>query len=149
MHLGCQCDIGGSVGQACNERHGRCRCRPNVEGPKCNQWVTGKSTYRCSSVQFVWGSVMTLVCLFRPRLDHYFPDLHHMKFEVEEGTTMDGRPVRFGYNPLEFESFSWRGYAQMSPIQVHKHTLIRLCFHLENDLMINNNNNNNNNKLLE
>ncbi len=54
-----------------------------------------------------------------------------MKFEVEEGTTMDGRPVRFGYNPLEFESFSWRGYAQMSPIQVHKHTLIRLCFHLE------------------
>uniref|UniRef100_A0A8C2F1I2 Laminin, alpha 5 n=1 Tax=Cyprinus carpio TaxID=7962 RepID=A0A8C2F1I2_CYPCA len=86
---GCQCDIGGSVGQACDERRGRCRCRPNVEGPKCKQ----------------------------PRPDHYFPDLHHMKFEVEEGTTMDGRPVRFGYNPLEFESFSWRGYAQMSPIQ--------------------------------
>ncbi|XP_043080700.1 laminin subunit alpha-5 isoform X1 [Puntigrus tetrazona] len=86
---GCQCDIGGSVGQACDERHGRCRCRPNVEGPKCNL----------------------------PRPDHYFPDLHHMKFEVEEGTTMDGRPVRFGYNPLEFESFSWRGYAQLSPIQ--------------------------------
>ncbi|XP_016099348.1 laminin subunit alpha-5 [Sinocyclocheilus grahami] len=86
---GCQCDIGGSVGQVCDERHGRCRCRSNVEGPKCNQ----------------------------PRPDHYFPDLHHMKFEVEEGTTMDGRPVRFGYNPLEFESFSWRGYAQMSPMQ--------------------------------
>nr|XP_009294934.1 laminin subunit alpha-5 isoform X1 [Danio rerio] len=86
---GCQCDIGGSVGQACDERYGRCRCRPNVEGPKCKQ----------------------------PRPDHYFPDLHHMKFEVEDGTTMDGRPVRFGYNPLEFESFSWRGYAQMSPIQ--------------------------------
>uniref|UniRef100_A0A8C1MWR1 Laminin subunit alpha-5 n=1 Tax=Cyprinus carpio TaxID=7962 RepID=A0A8C1MWR1_CYPCA len=86
---GCQCDIGGSVGQACDEWHGKCRCRPNVEGPKCNQ----------------------------PRPDHYFPDLHHMKFEVEEGTTMDGHPVRFGYSPLEFESFSWRGYAQMSPIQ--------------------------------
>uniref|UniRef100_A0A9J7XYR4 Laminin subunit alpha-5 n=1 Tax=Cyprinus carpio carpio TaxID=630221 RepID=A0A9J7XYR4_CYPCA len=86
---GCQCDIGGSVGQACDEWHGRCRCRPNVEGPKCNQ----------------------------PRPDHYFPDLHHMKFEVEEGTTMEGHPVRFGYSPLEFESFSWRGYAQMSPIQ--------------------------------
>uniref|UniRef100_A0A8C1MCI5 Laminin, alpha 5 n=1 Tax=Cyprinus carpio TaxID=7962 RepID=A0A8C1MCI5_CYPCA len=98
---GCQCDIGGSVGQACDERRGRCRCRPNVEGPKCKQ----------------------------PRPDHYFPDLHHMKFEVEEGTTMDGRPVRFGYNPLEFESFSWRGYAQMSPIQVHKHT--RISLHLE------------------
>ncbi|XP_030624223.1 laminin subunit alpha-5 [Chanos chanos] len=86
---GCQCDIGGSAGLSCNERTGRCTCRPNVEGPKCN----------------------------RPRPDHYFPDLHHLKFEIEEGTMLDGRPVRFGYNPLEFEGFSWRGYAQMSPIQ--------------------------------
>uniref|UniRef100_A0A671Z1U8 Laminin subunit alpha-5 n=1 Tax=Sparus aurata TaxID=8175 RepID=A0A671Z1U8_SPAAU len=86
---GCQCDVGGSAGQSCGERNGRCRCRPNVEGPKCNL----------------------------PRPDHYFPDLHHLKFEIEEGTTMDGRPVRFGYNPLEFKDFSWRGYAQMSPIQ--------------------------------
>nr|XP_033943330.1 laminin subunit alpha-5 isoform X2 [Pseudochaenichthys georgianus] len=86
---GCQCDIGGSAGQSCGERNGRCRCRPNVEGPKCNL----------------------------PRPDHYFPDLHHLKFEIEEGTLLDGRPVRFGYNPLEFSDFSWRGYAQMSPIQ--------------------------------
>uniref|UniRef100_A0AAQ5Y5K7 Laminin subunit alpha-5 n=1 Tax=Amphiprion ocellaris TaxID=80972 RepID=A0AAQ5Y5K7_AMPOC len=87
---GCQCDIGGSAGQSCAERNGQCRCRPNVEGPKCNL----------------------------PRADHYFPDLHHLKFEIEEGTMLDGRPVRFGYNPLEFPDFSWRGYAQMSPIQV-------------------------------
>lgn len=86
---GCQCDIGGSAGQSCGERNGRCRCRPNVEGPKCNL----------------------------PRPDHYFPDLHHLKFEIEEGTMLDGRPVRFGYNPLEFPNFSWTGYAQMSPIQ--------------------------------
>ncbi|XP_061114000.1 laminin subunit alpha-5 isoform X1 [Conger conger] len=86
---GCQCDIGGSAGLLCGERNGRCQCRPNVEGPKCNQ----------------------------PKPDHYFPDLHHLKFEIEDGTVLDGRPVRFGYNPLEFEGFSWRGYAQMSPIQ--------------------------------
>ncbi|XP_047462931.1 laminin subunit alpha-5 isoform X2 [Mugil cephalus] len=86
---GCQCDIGGSAGQSCQERNGQCRCRPNVEGPKCNL----------------------------PRQDHYFPDLHHLKFEIEEGTMLDGRPVRFGYNPLEFPDFSWRGYAQMNPIQ--------------------------------
>ncbi|XP_059188801.1 laminin subunit alpha-5 isoform X2 [Centropristis striata] len=86
---GCQCDIGGSAGQSCGERNGRCRCRPNIEGPKCNL----------------------------PRPDHYFPDLHHLKFEIEEGTVLDGRPVRFGYNQLEFPEFSWRGYAQMSPIQ--------------------------------
>ncbi|KAM7405319.1 hypothetical protein PAMP_012591 [Pampus punctatissimus] len=86
---GCQCDIGGSTGPSCGERNGRCRCRPNIEGPKCNL----------------------------PRPDHYFPDLHHLKFEIEEGTMLDGRPVRFGYNPVEFPEFSWRGYAQMSPIQ--------------------------------
>ncbi|XP_034027667.1 laminin subunit alpha-5 [Thalassophryne amazonica] len=86
---GCQCDIGGSVGQSCGERGGRCHCRANVEGPKCNL----------------------------PRADHYFPDLHHLKFEIEDGTMLDGRPVRFGYNSLEFPGFSWRGYAQMSPIQ--------------------------------
>ncbi|KAK7884080.1 hypothetical protein WMY93_027203 [Mugilogobius chulae] len=86
---GCQCDIGGAAGQSCGERNGRCRCRPNVEGPKCNL----------------------------PRPDHFFPDLHHLKFEIEEGTMLDGRPVRFGYNPVEFRDFSWRGYAQMTPIQ--------------------------------
>lgn len=36
VYLGCQCDVGGSVGQSCGERNGRCHCRPNVEGPKCN-----------------------------------------------------------------------------------------------------------------
>uniref|UniRef100_A0A8C8DVN0 Laminin, alpha 5 n=1 Tax=Oryzias sinensis TaxID=183150 RepID=A0A8C8DVN0_9TELE len=85
----CQCDIGGSLGPFCEDQNGQCRCRSNVEGPKCNV----------------------------PRPDHYFPDLHHLKFEIEEGTMMDGRPVRFGYNLLEFPNFSWRGYAQMSSIQ--------------------------------
>ncbi|XP_035998362.1 laminin subunit alpha-5 [Fundulus heteroclitus] len=86
---GCQCDIGGSVGRFCGQQNGQCDCRPNVEGPRCNL----------------------------PRPDHYFPDLHHLKFEIEEGTMLDGRAVRFGYSLLEFPDFSWRGYAQMSPIQ--------------------------------
>ncbi|OXB67886.1 hypothetical protein ASZ78_005568 [Callipepla squamata] len=86
---GCRCDVGGSLGPSCEERSGACRCRQNTRGPTCTQ----------------------------PVRDHYFPDLHHLKFELEEGTTPAGRAVRFGYNPLEFEGFSWRGYAQMSSIQ--------------------------------
>lgn len=57
-------------------------------------------------------------CVHRPRDGHYFPDLHHLRYEVEEGTTADGRAVRFGYEQQDFPGFSWRGYAQMSPIQV-------------------------------
>nr|XP_033819501.1 laminin subunit alpha-5 isoform X1 [Geotrypetes seraphini] len=86
---GCQCDLGGSPGLTCDERTGACQCRENVHGPKCTE----------------------------PKRDHYSPDLHHLKFEIEEGRTPDGRAVRFGYNPLEFENFSWRGYAQISSIQ--------------------------------
>ncbi|XP_051468097.1 laminin subunit alpha-3 [Apus apus] len=40
-----------------------------------------------------------------------------MKFEIEDGTTVTGREIRFGYDPQEFPNFSWRGYAQMSSIQ--------------------------------
>lgn len=50
--------------------------------------------------------------------DHYLPDLHHLRLELEEAATPEGHAVRFGFNPLEFENFSWRGYAQMAPIQV-------------------------------
>ncbi|KAG2461856.1 LAMA5 protein, partial [Polypterus senegalus] len=96
---GCSCDIGGSIGLTCDERSGRCQCRQNVEGRRCNQ----------------------------PKKDYYFPDLHHLKFEIEDGTMLDGRPVRFGHNPLEFESFSWRGYAQMSPIQ----NKVRVAVHVK------------------
>lgn len=69
-------------------------------------------------MMLVLPQLVFILHVCRPRVDHYFPDLHHLKFEIEEGTTLDGRPVRFGYNPLEFTDFSWRGYAQMSPIQV-------------------------------
>uniref|UniRef100_A0A8C3MQ95 Laminin subunit alpha-5 n=1 Tax=Geospiza parvula TaxID=87175 RepID=A0A8C3MQ95_GEOPR len=86
---GCRCDVGGALGPSCEARSGACRCRQSTQGPTCTQ----------------------------PARDHYFPDLHHLKFELEEGTTPSGRAVRFGYNPLEFEGFSWRGYAQMSSIQ--------------------------------
>ncbi len=60
--------------------------------------------------------------LVRPVPSYYFPTLHQLKFEVEDGTTPNARPVRFGYNPQEFPDFSWRGYAVMSPAQVSTHS---------------------------
>ncbi|XP_043543539.1 laminin subunit alpha-3-like [Chiloscyllium plagiosum] len=97
---GCQCDIGGSTNLTCNMLSGTCQCRPNVEGRTCNE----------------------------PRRNHYFPDLHHLKYEIEDGTTPNGRAVRFGFDPQEFLNFSWRGYAQMSSVQNN----VRVTVHVEN-----------------
>ncbi|KAM7125584.1 laminin subunit alpha-5 [Molossus nigricans] len=85
----CRCDVGGALGQGCEPSTGACRCRPNTHGPTCST----------------------------PARDHYLPDLHHLRLELEEAATPEGHTVRFGFNPLEFENFSWRGYAQMAPIQ--------------------------------
>lgn len=54
----------------------------------------------------------------RPENNYYFPDLHHMKYEIEDGSTPNGRDLRFGFDPLAFPGFSWRGYAQMTSVQV-------------------------------
>ncbi|XP_058418334.1 laminin subunit alpha-5 [Diceros bicornis minor] len=85
----CRCDVGGALGQGCEPRTGACRCRPNTQGLTCSE----------------------------PVQDHYLPDLHHLRLELEEAATPEGHAVRLGFNPLEFENFSWRGYAQMTPIQ--------------------------------
>ncbi|XP_028327892.1 laminin subunit alpha-3-like [Gouania willdenowi] len=83
---GCQCDIGGAIDFACDETSGQCQCRKNIVGRTCT----------------------------KPAQGYYFPDLHQLKYEVEDGTTPNARPVRFGYNTQEFPDFSWRGYAVMS-----------------------------------
>ncbi|KYO48268.1 laminin subunit alpha-2 isoform B [Alligator mississippiensis] len=86
---GCQCDVGGSVSPMCSEPSGACQCRKHIVGLACQE----------------------------PEKNYFFPDLHHMKFEIEDGTTLNGRGIRFGYDPQEFPNFSWRGYAWMSSIQ--------------------------------
>ncbi|XP_041102067.1 laminin subunit alpha-3-like isoform X2 [Polyodon spathula] len=96
---GCQCDIGGCASLTCDERSGTCPCRKNVEGRTCNQ----------------------------PEKGYYFPDLHHLKYEIEDGTTPNGRTVRFGYDSQEFPGFSWRGYATMSPAQNE----VRITLHVD------------------
>lgn len=35
---GCQCDLGGGDGVACNDVSGQCLCRKNVVGRKCTEW---------------------------------------------------------------------------------------------------------------
>ncbi|XP_055084301.1 laminin subunit alpha-3-like isoform X1 [Periophthalmus magnuspinnatus] len=86
---GCQCDVGGAIDSACDDVSGQCQCRQNIVGLKCTA----------------------------PAPNYYLPSLHHLKFELEDGTTPNARPVRFGYDPEVFPDYSWRGYASMSPAQ--------------------------------
>lgn len=139
---GCQCDVGGALGQGCEPRTGACLCRPSTQGPTCSKWVppprlggwVGGWAAACppgfSLGALVSGqgqcppcpdrmpAALTSPAVARPAQDHYLPDLHQLRLELEEAATPEGHAVRFGFNPLEFESFSWRGYAQMTPIQV-------------------------------
>ncbi|KAK7826864.1 hypothetical protein U0070_026460 [Myodes glareolus] len=86
---GCQCDVGGSLTTMCSGPAGECQCREHVVGRKCQ----------------------------RPENNYYFPDLHHMKHEAEDGAGPNGRDLHFGFDPLVFPEFSWRGYAQMTSAQ--------------------------------
>uniref|UniRef100_A0AAY4AYD7 Laminin subunit alpha 3 n=1 Tax=Denticeps clupeoides TaxID=299321 RepID=A0AAY4AYD7_9TELE len=86
---GCQCDVGGAMGNECNGATGQCQCRKNIRGRSCTE----------------------------PDKNFYFPSLHHHIYEIENGITPNARPVRFGYDPQEFPQFSWRGYAIMSTAQ--------------------------------
>nr|XP_035126645.2 LOW QUALITY PROTEIN: laminin subunit alpha-3 [Callithrix jacchus] len=86
---GCQCDIGGALSSVCSGASGVCQCREHVVGKAC-QW---------------------------PEDNYYFPDLYHMKYEIEDSTTPNGRDLRFGFDPLAFPEFSWRGYTQMTSVQ--------------------------------
>ncbi|XP_055007957.1 laminin subunit alpha-3 [Boleophthalmus pectinirostris] len=86
---GCECDVGGAIDSACDDISGQCQCRQNIVGLKCTE----------------------------PAPNYYLPTLHQLKYELEDGTTPNARPVRFGYDSEVFPDYSWRGYAFMSPAQ--------------------------------
>jgi len=69
---------------------GQCLCQPRIQGRACNQ----------------------------PAKQHYFPTLHHLKYEAEEGYTPEGRAVHYDYKQSEFKNFSWKGYAYFVDLQV-------------------------------
>ncbi|XP_055359510.1 laminin subunit alpha-3-like isoform X2 [Betta splendens] len=96
---GCRCDVGGAVDAACDEATGQCWCSKNTVGRTCTEPAPGS----------------------------FFPTLHQLRFEVEDGTTPNGRSVRFGYDAREFPGFSWRGYAVMSRAQSE----VRVAVHVD------------------
>lgn len=84
----CDCDIGGSIHSVCN-REGQCKCHPRVTGHRCSQ----------------------------PMTTHYFPTLHQLQYEFEDGYTQSGAQVRYEFDEDQFPGFSKRGYAKFTKLQ--------------------------------
>ena len=65
----------------------------------------------------------------RPISTHYFPTLYQHKYELEDGRTVRGGPVRYNYDDSIFPGYSWRGYCVLSRIQV-SHVMSIHCCHM-------------------
>ena len=81
----CDCQIGTSEDNFCDRITGECSCKPNFIGRRCDQVEVG----------------------------FYVPDLHQLKFELENGK-VEGEVVNYGFDSELFRKFSWIGYAHLN-----------------------------------
>ena len=61
---------------------------------------------------------LTVCLVYSPIATHYFPTLHHDRYELEDGYTAAGGAVRYGFDDRQFTDYSWRGYSVYSRLQV-------------------------------
>jgi len=52
------------------------------------------------------------------RPEYYFPTLHQIKVELEDGRTEDGDAIRFDYQEKKFPDYSWKGFIYINNKQV-------------------------------
>lgn len=111
---GCQCDVGGSKEQNCEQFNGQCNCRANTVGRRCDDVEYG----------------------------YCYPTLYQYIAEFENGITPNGlESIRYGFNETRFPGFSFRGYAEMSavqkvlivPIEIPKSRLFRALINYVNE----------------
>eukprot|EP00102_Acyrthosiphon_pisum_P016424 XP_008187385.2 PREDICTED: laminin subunit alpha [Acyrthosiphon pisum] len=85
----CGCNVGGSINEKCDKNNGQCLCQPRIVGRACTE----------------------------PMQAHYFPTLHQLLYEAEDGRTPAYTPVRYGFDDKFFPDYSWKGYAVFSQLQ--------------------------------
>lgn len=62
---------------------------------------------------------------------HYFPTLHHLQYEAEDGLTAQGQTVRYRWEENEFANFSWKGYVFFTVPQVrHGYGVVSFLMYL-------------------
>ena len=53
----------------------------------------------------------------QPAPGHYIPDLHQLKYEIEDGLA-NNKQVRYTFDENLFPRFSWKGYVHLNKIVV-------------------------------
>lgn len=86
----CDCQAGSSVDNNCNSQTGQCNCLKNIVGAKCDQ----------------------------PAAGFFIPDLHQLKYELEDGYTKNDKQVRYSFDEEIFPKFSWKGYVHLNKVVV-------------------------------
>ena len=74
-----------------------------------------KETFSDTSRQYF---PITSFCHRLSRGSLYYPSLHHISVELEDGTTAERNPVQYAFDSNMFPSYSWKGYVNFSPEQV-------------------------------
>jgi laminin alpha 3/5 len=97
--LGCEscgCNPGTSKSNTCDDE-GQCACLPHFTGKQCDRLEPG----------------------------YYVPNLHQLKYELEEGF-VEEQPVNFAFNENTFNNFSWKGYVPLNNYSSHVYYTVNL-----------------------
>ena len=55
----------------------------------------------------------------RVKPEYYYPTLHQIQVELEDGKTEDGDAIRFDYQEKKFPGYSWKGFVFINEEQVY------------------------------
>ena len=84
----CECQPGSSLDNYCDKITGQCQCLPHISGLKCDE----------------------------PEIGYYVPDLHQLRYEIENGYAKNGKPVRYDFDSGLFANFTWKGYVHLNKV---------------------------------
>lgn len=84
----CQCQVGSSYDNICDQITGKCSCLDKIIGDTCD----------------------------RPEEGYYIPRIDQFKLEIEDGYTKNRKPVRYDFDEEVFKNYSWKGYVKLNRI---------------------------------
>ncbi len=137
----CECNRDGTLNEldVCNQLNGQCHCKLFVDASACNECKRGffslkrDNIFGCESCECQPGSSLDNYCdkitgqcqclphisglkCDNPEIGYYVPDLHQLRYEIENGYAKNGKPVRYDFDSGLFANFTWKGYVHLNKV---------------------------------